>query len=108
MTELETETKRLENEEAEAIFEERRTSRGSFLRRLGLTLAVGLGGGLAFARPAWASAHCCFNPTYCSGLTCPTGQRPFKCVDCDGTVCCQCLPYEQDCVGQLGCGGCGP
>jgi hypothetical protein len=88
----------------EMVFEERRSSRRSFLRKAGITLAVGLGGSLALARPAHAqNAHCCQNPCR---QDCPSGRRPFWCVDCDGSTCCQCLTSTLQCA-NVGCGGCG-
>ena len=87
----------------EAIFEERRSSRRSFLRKAGLTLAIGLGGSLALAKPAHAqNAHCC--RANC-GATCSGGQNQYSCVDCDGSTCCTCISSSLQCV-NVGCGGC--
>lgn len=88
----------------EAIFEERRTSRGGFLRKAGLMVAIGLGGSLAFARPAWApNARCCRE----SCKTCPPNEAAYRCYDCDGSDCCQCLPDTTPPCQTYGCGGCG-
>lgn len=88
----------------EAIFEERRTSRRSFLRKATLTLGIGLGGSLALARPAWAqSAHCCRQDC----TQCQSGQAYF-CYDCNGATCCGCYDFGGvQCKYNLGCGGCG-
>jgi hypothetical protein len=91
----------------EAIFEERRTSRRSFLRKAGLTLAIGLGGSLALARPAHAqNGHCCRTTSCASQLPgCPTGDQ-YLCTDCDGSTCCDCHHYGVTCQ-SIGCGLCG-
>lgn len=93
----------------EALFEARRTSRRAFLRKAGLTLAVGLGGSLALAKPAWAqSAHCCRDSACASQLPgCPS-QNQYRCYDCDGSQCCGCYDFGGvQCKYNLGCGGCG-
>ncbi|SRR6266496_2942983 len=89
----------------EAIFEERRTSRGGFLKKAGLTLAVGLGGSLALARPAWAqNGHCCRDTT-CNTPPCSDLNSRYTCTDCDGSTCCACHNFGPQCI-SLGCGLC--
>jgi hypothetical protein len=91
----------------EAIFDERRSSRGGFLRRAALTLAIGLGGSLALARPAWAqNGHCC-RTTLCANELrgCPSGDQ-YLCTDCDSSTCCYCHHFGVTCQ-SIGCGLCG-
>jgi hypothetical protein len=60
---------------------EQTTSRGQFLRRVGVTLAAGIGVA-AFPGEARAYVNCC--PSSCNpGTQCPTGQQPFYC-NCGG------------------------
>jgi hypothetical protein len=89
----------------EEIFEERRTSRKGFLRKAGVTLAIGLGGALALARPAWAqNGHCCRDPN-CNNPPCSDVNSRYNCTDCDGTTCCACHNFGPQCI-SLGCGLC--
>ncbi len=89
---------------SEAIFEERKSSRRGFLRKAGLTLAIGLGGSLALAKPARAqNAHCC--QQNCTTCDTQNGYHAYSCVDCDGSTCCQCIHSSLQCV-NVGCGGC--
>ncbi len=85
-----------------------RSSRAAFLRKLGKTVAIGLGVALVPASNAWAiSAHCCPDAT-CG--QCPEGQTAWKCYECSGyqpSQCCTCENFGGNCRYQLGCGVCG-
>ncbi len=89
------------------VFEERRTSRGGFLKKAALTAAIGLGGALALARPAWAqNGHCCREPGDRCSAGCSDVNSRYLCTDCDGSTCCACHNYGTQCI-SLGCGLCG-
>lgn len=70
---------------------ESRSSRGSFLRKIGTMMAIGLGvaviPGNAFAQ----SGRCC--PRECR--TCTSGN-PYECDGC-GNTCCLCLDRTDPC-----------
>jgi hypothetical protein len=77
-------------------------NRRSFLRKVGLTLAVGIG---AIALPSVANAtlfpfHCCFR-TSCG--PCPSGQEPYWCTSgsCPpNTWFCQCTAIDTTCFDE--------
>jgi hypothetical protein len=70
-------------------FDKAKSSRGSFIRRVGMLLAAGVGA--AIMRPGEARAdlgRCC--PTNsCTGISCGPGQTKFFC-DCGPTNYCEC------------------
>ena len=72
---------------------EHRSDRRRFLRRLGVTLAAGVGV-LAVPGVAHAAYQCCLDNTHCSGV-CPSGQFWHFCHCPDGTYCA--------CMGGTGC-----
>ena len=91
----------------EAIFEERRSTRQRFLRKVALTGLIGLGSSLALARPAWAqNGHCCPNHDRCSA-GCPDPNSQYLCTDCDGSTCCACHNFMGNPCKSVGCGLCG-
>jgi hypothetical protein len=71
-----------------------RTTRVSFLRRTGKTLAIGLGLALVPISSAYAqNGSCC--PEACR-VDCTFPNRPYRCNGCSST-CCLCIfhdPYE--------------
>jgi hypothetical protein len=79
---------------------EGRTSRRSFLRKFGTTLAIGLGVGLVPATNAFAcTTKCCTNSS-CTG--CPQGQVGKLCQNCCPT-CCACFnASDPTCVSNTG------
>lgn len=80
------------------------TTRRSFLKRAGTTLAVGLGIALIPAGRASAlGSHCCPQPD-CDNIKCTSGS-PFTCYDaCAQRSCCACLTGST-CVDVV-CGAC--
>jgi hypothetical protein len=78
------------------------TSRGIFLRRVGMTLAAAVG---VLAVPARARAvlgKCCLDNTRCSG-TCPTGQYLHYC-DCGDPASSYCVCHSgTTCYGPAPC-----
>jgi hypothetical protein len=72
-----------------------RADRRTFARRLGTTLAVGLGVGLVGARSAFgAQSYCCPDSTHCSCQ--PFTGNPWLCGGgCGG--CCACLNRTGGC-----------
>jgi len=86
---------------------EKRESRGSFLRKLGKTVAIGLGVTLVPATNAWAVNSQCCRDTTCP--SCPTGQNPYRCTECSGyqpSSCCDCQEIDFSGCRQYGCGVC--
>jgi len=85
---------------------EGRESRGSFLRKLGKTVAIGLGVALVPASQAWAvNAQCCRS----NCKTCPEGEFAYYCTECSGyqpSSCCDCYSIEFTGCRQYGCGVC--
>jgi len=66
-------------------------SRGRFLRKLGTTLAIGLGIALVPAGKAHAEGSSC-----CPDSTCPSCNNgtPTRCFDsCSRTSCCMCTGF---------------
>lgn len=71
---------------------ESRSTRRTFLIRLGKTLAVGLGVALAPATAAQGGVflnRCCRE----NCMSCPPGFKSYRCFDsCVSMSCCDCLP----------------
>jgi hypothetical protein len=73
------------------------TSRGGFLRRLGILAAAGLGVA-AFPEPAFAEGSCCPTDPDCDpGKTCPPGWTPHICTGCGAKPCCMCVEDAGHC-----------
>jgi len=63
-------------------------TRGTFLRRLMMTAAMGVGIALIPAQKAQALAdRCCKQPC---GASCPSGQVSYECGGSCGETCCIC------------------
>lgn len=75
------------------------SSRRSFLKRAGVTLAAGLGVAVATTVPAQASVsfRCC--PSTCK--SCPSGQRAFNCVNSSTCHYCGCYSSGTSCFNTL-------
>lgn len=88
---------------------EARSTRERFLKKLGTTLAIGLGFGLLSARSALATnSWCCANDQRCppsSTCTDPNNPTMWRCIDCGDEICCYCGPAGTGCH-QYGCGVC--
>ena len=86
-------------------------TRGEFVRRLGKTLAIGLGVALAPAAGAKGddprdsgSTHCCLSTCNLpGGGSCPTGTHKYYCTG-SCPACCTCLTGSAPC--QDFTGGC--
>jgi hypothetical protein len=78
-------------------------SRRHFLRKLGTTLAIGLGVALIPAgRASAAGSHCCRS----SCTSCGGGTNAYTCHDnCSNKDCCICFGSSQTCIDiQCICG----
>ena len=80
----------------QTIADERRSSRNSFLRRLGTFAAVGLGVALMPASAKAQSGRGCKDS---SCPSCPPGSVPYTCDGC-GNNCCKCLPDLGTCFNS--------
>jgi hypothetical protein len=73
-------------------FEEKRSSRRAFVKRLGAAVAIGLGVTMVGAQAARAQQpHCCINDLRCGYLenSCRLDfKRAYYCVDQHTTCCC--------------------
>lgn len=73
-----------------------KTSRGHFLRRLGVTLAAGIGVAMYGASVARANDFCCKNQD-CDAV-CGFPNDGYACNDsCTGNVCCVCTTGQPHC-----------
>lgn len=90
------------------MLEDRPTSRGAFLKKLGALVGAGMGLSLVGARVAWAQgSYCCYDPGCSSSLHCGPGQSQYQCHDaCNKTTCCACGTWQRPCQYELPC-GCG-
>src|SRR5919108_405339 len=84
-------------------------TRGEFVRRLGKTLAIGLGVALAPAAGAKGddprdsgSTHCCLSTCNLpGGGSCPTGTHKYYCTG-SCPACCTCLTGSANCQDLTG------
>lgn len=76
-------------------------SRRHFLRQAGLTLAAGVGLGVAAAAPAHAAVSftCCVNSTICTGPC--QGKRKFYCYNSPGCAYCTGCRTETGCFTAI-------
>jgi hypothetical protein len=94
----------MEQSEAPRSLWEEDTSRRGFLRRLGKTLAVGLGVAMIpIASAQAAGAHCCRSTC----ASCPQGNTAYTCFDeCANKNCCICFSNTNPNCFDKPCGAC--